>query len=36
MIALAAALWFVGYLLIYAAVAGGGKYALAPWKGLTA
>lgn len=34
MIALVCAGLFAGYLLVYAAVAGSGKYATAPWEAL--
>lgn len=27
-------LWFGGYLLVYAAVANGGRFAAEPWEGL--
>lgn len=33
-IAVASAFLFAGALLVYAAVTGGGKYALSPWSAL--
>lgn len=35
MTSLVCALMFVGYLLVYAAVAHGGRYAAAPWQALS-
>lgn len=36
MLALASALLFAGYTLVYAAVANGGKFAATPWEALRA